>query len=146
MTTEQYLVLEQDQTFQMHFFKKTDRKSIEFIAESPVPTELKTIASLHGPSNYASIPAMSGWNHGETKITMTKIVRYSYLRRIKDLCLDFFNIVDDAKPRSLCPPVINPWTFFEPFSNRKKLQVSLSRWLKSDAKLTNPLLHLRFGQ
>lgn len=65
---------EQDQTFQRHIFKKTDRQSIELIApiaEFPIPTEWNTIASLQRPSNYPSIAAMSGWSHGETKITIS---------------------------------------------------------------------------
>ncbi|KAL8918576.1 MAG: hypothetical protein Q9172_005366 [Xanthocarpia lactea] len=68
------VVLEQDQVFHSHSFKKTNRQSIELVApitEFPVPTEWKTIASLQRPSKYPSIAAMSGWRHGETNVTIS---------------------------------------------------------------------------
>lgn len=74
---EDYLsrvVPKQDQMFQTHLFKKTNRQSIELIApivEFPIPTEWKSIASLQRPSKYPSIAAMSGWSHGETKVTIS---------------------------------------------------------------------------
>ena len=78
-------VPEQDQMFQRHIFKKTDQQSIELIApiaEFPIPTEWKTIASLQRPSNYPSIAAMSGWSHGETKITISGKTWTDEVRRI----------------------------------------------------------------
>ena len=63
-----------DKVFQAHSFKKTDRGTIELIApvaEFHVPNEWKTVASLQRPSNYPSIAAMSGWSHGETKVTVS---------------------------------------------------------------------------
>lgn len=63
-----------DQAFQAHSFKKTDRGTIELIApiaEIHVPNEWKTVASLQRPSNYPLIAAMSGWSHGETKVTVS---------------------------------------------------------------------------
>jgi hypothetical protein len=63
-----------DQAFHAYSFKKTDRGTIELIApiaEFHVPNEWKTVASLQRPSNYPSIAAMSGWSHGETKVTVS---------------------------------------------------------------------------
>jgi hypothetical protein len=58
------------QTFAAHTFKKTDRGTIELIAEFHIPRDSKTIATLHRPSNFPFIAAMSGWGHGETNVTV----------------------------------------------------------------------------
>ena len=79
------VVPKQDQVFQTHSFKKTNRQSIELVApvaEFPIPTEWKTIASLQRPSKYPSIAAMSGWSHGETKVTISGREWTDEIRRI----------------------------------------------------------------
>jgi hypothetical protein len=63
-----------DRAFEAHSFKNTGRGTIELIApvqEFHVRNEWKTIASLQRPSGFASIAAMSGWSHGQTKVTVS---------------------------------------------------------------------------
>lgn len=79
------MVPKQDQEFQTLSFKKTNQQSIELvapIAEFPIPTEWKTIATLQRPSRYPPIAAMSGWSHRETKVTISGREWTDEVRRI----------------------------------------------------------------
>lgn len=63
-----------NRTFESHFFKHTSRGTIELIApiaEFHVRNQWKTIASLQRPWAFPSVAAMSGWSHGETKVTVS---------------------------------------------------------------------------
>ncbi|OAL53033.1 hypothetical protein IQ07DRAFT_677812 [Pyrenochaeta sp. DS3sAY3a] len=60
--------------FEALSFRNTGRGTIELvapIAEFPVQNDRKTIASLQRLSGFPSIAAMSGWGHGQTKVTVS---------------------------------------------------------------------------
>jgi hypothetical protein len=63
-----------DRGSEAHSFKNTGRGTIELIApiaEFHVRNEWKTVASLQRSSNFPSVAAISGWGHGETKVTVS---------------------------------------------------------------------------
>jgi hypothetical protein len=63
-----------NQAFDSYSFKHTDRGTVELtapIAEFHVRNEWKTIASLQRPWALPSVAAMSGWSHGETRVTVS---------------------------------------------------------------------------
>jgi len=63
-----------DRAFEAHSFKNTGRGTIELIApieEFHVQNEWKTIASLQRPSDFPFIAAMSGWSHGQARVTVS---------------------------------------------------------------------------
>jgi hypothetical protein len=65
--------LPHDQRCRTHLFRNTDRGTVELvapIAEFQIPNETKTISTLHRHGEFPLVAAMSGWRHGQAKITV----------------------------------------------------------------------------
>jgi hypothetical protein len=65
--------LPHDQRCRTHLFRNTDRGTVELvapIAEFPIPNETKTVSTLHRHGEFPLVAAMSGWRHGQVKITV----------------------------------------------------------------------------
>jgi hypothetical protein len=65
--------LPHDRKLRTHMFRNTDRGTVELvapIAEFPIPKKTKTISTLHCHFDYPLVAAMSGWSHGQAKITV----------------------------------------------------------------------------